>query len=95
MGANEDEGICYPQPQNLQQRVAIANDFTSRFDYELPMVVDAMENPAEEAYFAWPERLYVVGPDFKIAFKGGVGPFGFKPKKLAKWLERNYGADSD
>jgi len=46
MTSNEKEGVCYPQPKSLAQRVAIANDFTRRFHYEIPMVVDRMDNRA-------------------------------------------------
>ena len=46
MTSNEKEGVCYPQPKSLAQRVAIANDFTRRFHYEIPMVVDRMDNGA-------------------------------------------------
>jgi len=51
-----------------------------------------MDNEAEEAYFAWPERLYVVDESGRVAYKGGVGPFGFKPAELAAWLDEHYPA---
>jgi len=37
----------------------------------------AMDNDAEEKYISWPDRLYIVGSDGKIAYKGGLGPFYF------------------
>jgi len=57
MTVNEDQGVCYMQPQTLADRVVIANDLIERFEYKMPLVVDPMENPAEEAYAAWPDRL--------------------------------------
>jgi hypothetical protein len=92
MDSNETEDICYPQPKSLDQRVAIAKDFVGRFQYELELVVDPMENPAEEAFAAWPERLYVVG-DGKIVYKGDVGPFGFKPDEVEQWLAARLGPE--
>jgi hypothetical protein len=89
MGKNESDGVCYRQPQTLGQRVDIANDFVSRCAYKIPLLVDDMENSAELAYAAWPERLYIVGGDGYIAYKGGVGPFGFKPNQVKAWLESN------
>lgn len=86
MDSNEDEGVCYRQPTNIDQRVAIANDFVKRFEYALPLVVDPMDNPAEEAYAGWPERLYVIGEDGLVAYKGDVGPMGFDPDELEAWL---------
>ena len=87
MTVNEEQGVCYTQPQNLADRVMIANDFIERFQYSMPLMVDPMENPAEEAYAAWPERLYVVGSDGQIAYKGRKGPFGFDPDDLDQGLE--------
>jgi hypothetical protein len=89
MTVNEEQGVCYTQPQTLADRVTIANDFIERFQYAMPLVVDPMENPAEDAFAAWPERLYVVGVDGRIAYRGRKGPFGFDPDELEKWLEAN------
>ena len=56
MDSNEEQGVCYPQPKTLEQRVAIARDFVERHDYELPLLVDPIENPAR-AVLATPLRL--------------------------------------
>ena len=41
-----------------------------------------MDNSTDEAYAALPDRLYLIGRDGRIAFKGGPGPFGFRPKEF-------------
>jgi type I thyroxine 5'-deiodinase len=92
MKSNETEDVCYRQPTTLAERVAVANDFVTRFDYSIPLVVDPMENPADEAYAGWPERLYVVGEDARVAYKGGVGPFGYDPDELEAWLAQRLAA---
>ena len=91
MDANERESVCYPQPRTLPQRVAIANDFVRRFDYRLPLVVDGIDNAADALYAGWPERLYVVGADGRIAYKGDTGPFGYHPEEVEAWLARGLG----
>ena len=93
MTVNEEQGVCYAQPQTLADRVMIANDFIERFQYTMPLVVDPMENPAEAAFAAWPERLYVIGVDGRIGYKGGKGPFGFDPDELEQWLEANLSSE--
>ena len=93
LGENETKGVCYMQPTTLEQRIVIANDFVARFDYQMSLVVDSMENLVNESYAAWPERLYVVDEAGKVAYKGGVGPFGFKPEELEAWLEEHYEAE--
>jgi hypothetical protein len=91
MQPNLDEEVCYLQPKNEGQRVAIANDFARRFKYPLPLAVDAMDDAANRAYAAWPERLYVIDPDGRIAYKGGNGPFNYKPAEVRVWLEARFG----
>jgi hypothetical protein len=46
-----------------------------------------MDNQAEEAYAAWPERLYVIGADGTIAYKGAMGPKGFLPDEVDALLK--------
>jgi type I thyroxine 5'-deiodinase len=55
----------------------------------VPLVLDNMENEAEFAYSAHPERLYVLDADGTIAYKGGMGPFDYKPEELDEWLSKN------
>jgi hypothetical protein len=90
MESNEKEGVCYPQPTSLADRVRIANDFVQRFHYEIPLVVDPIENPANKAYAGWPERLYVVNEQGRIAYKGKPGPFGYHPEEVEAWLAERF-----
>jgi hypothetical protein len=94
MDSNEKEGVCYPQPKTLAQRVAIANDFTRRFAYPLPLLVDPMENPANKLYAGWPERLYIVDERGVIVYKGHTGPDGYHPEEVGDWLARRFSAKS-
>ena len=55
----------------------------------MPSVIDDDEGSVQRAYTAWPDRLYVVGQDGKIGFKGGPGPSGFRVPELAAWLKEN------
>ena len=42
-----------------------------------------MGDTVNQLYKAWPERIYVIDEKGKIAYKSGVGPWGFKPRALA------------
>jgi len=57
------------------------------------MVVDDMQDSANQSYRGWPERIYVIGKGGKIAYRAGLGPWGFKPaaaeKALLKLLEKS------
>jgi hypothetical protein len=90
MDSNEKENVCYPQPRTTAQRVAIANDFVKRFHYEIPLVVDPIENPANAAYAGWPERFYVVDERGVIVYKGKPGPFGYHPEEVEAWLAKRF-----
>lgn len=90
MDTNVKEGVCYPQPTTLEDRVRIANDFVKRFHYDIPLVVDPIENPANKAYAGWPERFYIVDEQGTIAYKGKPGPFGYHPEEVEAWLAKRF-----
>jgi len=92
MDENDQQNVCYPQPKTMAARVAIANDFVRRFHYPVPLAIDGMDNHAEKLYAGWPERIYVIEPDGRIAYKGEPGPFGFHPEELAAWLAKRFPA---
>jgi hypothetical protein len=54
---------------------------------EIPALIDEFDNMAERAYTGWPDRLYLIVKDGRIAYKSDPGPFGFKPSELRKALE--------
>jgi type I thyroxine 5'-deiodinase len=89
-GKDQDD-VCYAQPKTLEQRVAIANDFTNRYKYLVPFGIDEMSNAANDAYAAWPERLYVLDENGRVAYKGGNGPFKYDPEEVRAWLATRYG----
>ena len=90
MDVNEKHNVCYPQPRSTKARVEIANDFVKRFEYGIPLLVDPIENPANEAYAGWPERLYVIDEKGVIVYKGGTGPFNFHPEEVEAWLAKRF-----
>ncbi len=92
MKSNLKDDVCYAQPKTLEQRVIIANDFTKRFKFPLPFGIDDMSNAANDAYAAWPERIYIIDESGHIAYRGGIGPFNYKPKEAREWLAARYGA---
>ncbi len=92
MKSNVKDDVCYAQPKTLEQRVAIANDFTRRFKFPLPFGIDDMSNAANDAYAAWPERIYIIDESGHIAYRGGMGPFNYKPEEAREWLAARYGA---
>lgn len=60
----------------------MANTCVNDLKISIPTLIDDMENSTARAYKSWPDRLYLVGKDGKIAFAGETGPEGFEPGKL-------------
>ena len=89
---NITEDVCYKQPKTTEQRLAIANDFVGRFKFPIPLLVDPIENPANQVYAGWPERLYVIDEAGRIVYKGEPGPFGFHPEEVEAWLAQRFPA---
>ena len=59
-----------------------------KLDIRFPTLVDKMDNKVELAYSGWPDRLYLVGPDGRVAYKSGPGPAGFIPAELETAIRR-------
>ena len=54
---------------------------------KMPALVDEMDDAVAKAYAAMPERLYLIGLDGKIVYKGGMGPVSFRPEEWQQALE--------
>gem|GEM_PF-2662319 len=54
----------------------------------IPAVGDRVDDEVNQAYAAWPDRLYLVGKDGRIVYAGGQGPFGFSPEELERAIAR-------
>ena len=54
----------------------------TRLALRIPALIDNLSNATEDAYTAWPDRLYVIGRDGRVVYKSKPGPFGFKPAEV-------------
>ena len=84
---NREEGIALVDPVSLGERAAVADACVLRLETRIPTLLDDVDDAVASAYGGWPDRLYLVGRDGRIAFQGEVGPFGFKPAELAHAIE--------
>ena len=55
---------------------------------KFPAVIDGIDNRTEVAYTGWPDRLYLIDRDGKVAYKSRPGPFGFKPDQLEAAIKK-------
>jgi type I thyroxine 5'-deiodinase len=85
---NLKEKISISSPSTLGERCAVADTCATKLALHVPAVIDDLENSTESAYTAWPDRLYVVDRDGRVAYKSKPGPFGFKPAEVEQTLQR-------
>jgi hypothetical protein len=74
-------------PKTMEERRGVAGGCAAALQYGIPTLVDGMDDAVMTAYAAWPERLYLVDLDGRVAYAGGPGPFWFKPKELKKAID--------
>ncbi len=84
--SNEKEGVLYAQPSALEERVEVAHACALRLELSIPTLIDDMDDSTDRKYYALPDRLYLVGRDGHIAFRGAPGPFGFIAAELEKGI---------
>jgi len=58
------------------------------------MLVDDIDNTVMRAFDSFPDRLYIIGPDGRIAFQGGRGPRGFSVDEMETALKKLLAAKS-
>jgi peroxiredoxin len=82
MQNNIKDNVVFASPRSEEERALVAGACVRKLGIKLPAVVDEFGNSTESAYTGWPDRLYVIDNQGKIAYKSKPGPFGFKPDEL-------------
>jgi hypothetical protein len=75
--ANLREGVLVGRHRTAEERAQVAEACVLRLEIDVPTLLDDMNSTIDIAYCAWPDRLYVVGVDGRVAYQGGPGPFNF------------------
>jgi predicted nucleic acid-binding protein len=83
--------VLVAQHRSLEERVAVGETCMLKMALEMPAVVDAMDDAVARAYAAVPERLYLIGIDGRVAYKGGMGPMFFRPREWEQAIGRHLG----
>jgi hypothetical protein len=88
MQSNIKDNVVFASPKNAEERAEVAGSCVRKLGIKFPALIDGFENTTEKAYTGWPDRLYLIDRDGKVAYKSKPGPFGFKPDDLRKALEQ-------
>jgi hypothetical protein len=88
MQSNVKDNVVFASPKNEEERAFVAGACVRKLGIKLPAVLDEFGNSTESAYTGWPDRLYLIDSNGRIAYKSKPGPFGFKPDELKSALKR-------
>ena len=91
----EEKGIS--AATTFGERCAVALDLLDDKNLSIPTIVDDMDNSVNEAYSAFPDRIFVVDVDGEIAFAADRGPWGYAPaiEDVRKWLAERKSAATE
>lgn len=88
MSSNVDEGVVFASPKTFEERVDVATACVRKLGIEFPALLDRIEDSTERDYTGWPDRLYVIDREGRIAYKSDPGPFGFDPSGMEETLKK-------
>ncbi len=92
--ADSDWSVLYAKTKGINnhkdygERCAVADSLVKDKKLTIPFIIDKMDNKTNEAYSAWPDRVFVVRSDGRLAVAGNRGPWGFAPaiEEAEEWL---------
>jgi Iodothyronine deiodinase len=88
---NVRDGVLLAAAKDIGQKEEYASSCVRNLGIKFTTVVDEMDARTELNYMGWPDRLYLVGKDGRIAWKGSPGPRGFKPPDLEAAIRKELG----
>jgi hypothetical protein len=91
---NSESQILHKRAKSWNDRSAVAATCCEQLKLTMPVVVDDLDNPVDDLYAAWPERMFVVDHEGLIAYAARRGPWGFKPREVERALRRVLAARS-
>ncbi len=88
MESNIKARVVFASPKDETERAFVAGACVRKLGIKFPAVLDEFANSTERDYTAWPDRIYLIDAQGRVAFKSKPGPFGFKPEQLRSALGR-------
>jgi len=86
MAVNVRQNVLFADPKTFGERSSVAETCIRKLGIRIPALVDDVGDAVEAAYTGWPDRLYLIDREGRVAFKSAPGPFGFKPQALEQSL---------
>ena len=90
--SNTQNEVVFNRPKSLGERRSIAKKCGTKLKLSMPCVVDKFDNKVDEEFAAYPDRLFIIGADGKVALASAQGPWGFKVSDVEDWLKKHFGS---
>ena len=88
MQSNIRDQIVLASPKDEEERALVAGACVRKLGIKIPAVLDEFGNSTEQAYTGWPDRLYLIDANGRVAYKAKPGPFGFQSDELRAAIGR-------
>ena len=75
-------------PKTLAERCEVEGTCPTKLALRIPPSSTILRTLRKQSYTAWPDRLYVIDRDGRVAYKSKPGPFGFKPAEMEVALKK-------
>jgi hypothetical protein len=89
MQSNIKDKVVFASPRNEDERASVAGTCVRKLGIDVPALLDEFGNSTEGAYTAWPDRLYLIDRNGRVAYKSKPGPFGFVPGELKAAMQKS------
>ena len=86
--SNVEDEVLVATTKTAEERSEVAGVCVTKLGIELPAIVDDPDNHVERAYTGWPDRIYVIDRNGRVAYKSAAGPFGFKPSEAEASIKK-------
>jgi hypothetical protein len=86
--SNVRDHVQFASAHTDVERTTTASACVRNLGIHIPAILDGIENKTDRAYTGWPDRLYLIGTDGRVAFKTAPGPYGFSTQGLEQALEQ-------
>jgi type I thyroxine 5'-deiodinase len=88
LGSSRPSPLQIEQPKTFVARQEIALTCSVGLNLTMPLLVDDISDTVARAFEAFPDRMYIIGKDGRIAYKGGRGPREFSVPEMQEELKK-------
>ena len=85
--SNVRDDVLFASPRSDDERTSTALACVRKLGILMPAVLDPIDNRTERDYTGWPDRMYLIDRNGRVAFKSAPGPYGFSTRDLEQSLQ--------